>query len=65
MEENNTSCSKPDKGCGCVGYAYVPVQILDNLYDVSKSLTEGTVFPELNLTIDEYGKVCKANGGMV
>lgn len=64
MSENNT-CLKPDKDCGCVGYAFVPVQTLDTTYDVSTALTEGTLFPELNLTINEYGKVCHATGGIL
>ena len=64
MAENNTCCEMREN-CGCVGYAYVPIQILSNLYDVSTALTQGTIFPELNLTIDEYGKVCHQTGGIV
>lgn len=53
------------KNCGCVGYAYVPIQTLDDVYDVDKALDAGTVFPELSLTINEYGKVCKSTGGIL
>ena len=48
--------------CGCVGYAYVPVQELNGTYDVGTALNQGTVFPELDLNICEYGKVCKSSG---
>ena len=50
--------------CGCVGYAYVPVQELGSTYDASDALNQGTVFPELNLNICEYGKVCKKAGDL-
>lgn len=36
------------------GYAYVPPQKLDKVYSPNKALKAGTVFPELDLTIDEY-----------
>ena len=62
MSENNNYCSMREN-CGCVGYAYVPVQTIADIYDVSCALNEGTIFPELNLTIDEYGKVCHKPGG--
>ena len=48
--------------CGCVGYGYVPVQQLNSVYSPAEALCRGSVFPELVLTIDEYGKICK-NGG--
>lgn len=58
MEKN--SCALPAAGgCGCVGYAYVPVQELDSVYSVDSAIRSGTLFPELDLNIDEYGKVCK------
>lgn len=53
------------KNCGCVGYAYVPIQVLADVYDVDRALCAGTIFPELDLRIDEYGKVCKKTGGIV
>ena len=56
--ENTTSCTL----CKCVGYAYVPVQVLRETYSLEKALIQGTIFPELDLTIDEYGKVCKEGG---
>lgn len=49
--------------CGCVGYAYVPEQTLGCTYDVCSALNQGTIFPELDLNICEYGKVCKKRGG--
>lgn len=49
--------------CGCVGYGYVPVQELNKIYDLPTALNRGTIFPELDLSIEEYGKVCKAQGG--
>lgn len=62
MAENNqtatASCQR------CVGYAYVPVQTLNNTYNSEDGLMQGTIFPELNLTIDEYGSVCKGCGGV-
>ncbi len=64
MAENMTPSYCPAKGCGCVGYAYVPVQYLDEVYSPCEGLENGTIFPELHLTIDEYGKVCKQVGGI-
>lgn len=61
MEKN--CCALPIAyGCGCVGYAYVPVQELDSVFSVDSAIRAGTVFPELELSIDEYGKVCKKWG---
>lgn len=54
----------PMKNCGCVGYGYVPIQYLNETFCVEQALEEGTLFPELALTICEYGKVCKGNGGI-
>ncbi len=73
--ENNNNCSnscgnannneiKCVCGCGCVGYGYVPVQELDSVYTAADAIMAGTVFPELNLGIDEYGYVCRAIGGL-
>lgn len=36
------------------GYAYVPNQRLEKLYSPSKAMKAGTVFPELDITLDEY-----------
>ena len=36
------------------GYAYVPLQQLDKVYSPNAALKQGTIFPELNITIDEY-----------
>ena len=46
--------------CGCVGYGYVTVQQLNTVYSAEDALENGSIFPELVLTIEEYGKVCKA-----
>lgn len=37
-----------------VGYAFVPVQKMEKVYSPNKALRAGTIFPELNITIDEY-----------
>ncbi len=47
---------------GCIGYGYVPVQKLSCVYCAADALKNGSVFPELVLTIDEYGKICKDGG---
>lgn len=71
MAEHNKGESKPQApscpypSCGCIGYAYVPVQELDCVYEPDMALMQGTAFPELDLCINEYGKVCKKWGGAV
>ena len=57
MDNNNNLCF------GCVGYAYVPVQELDKIFDAENALKCASLFPELVLGINEYGKVCKQTGG--
>ncbi len=37
-----------------VGYAYIQVQKMDKVYSPNMALKAGTIFPELNITIDEY-----------
>lgn len=37
-----------------VGYSYVPVQRMERVYSPARALAAGTIFPELNITIDEY-----------
>ncbi len=44
------------KGCGKIAYAYVPVQELEDTYEPAKGLMRGTIFPELDLPIEVYGK---------
>lgn len=46
----------------CVGYGYVPIQRLNTVYDAKEALCCGSLFPELVLTIEQYGKVCKSEG---
>jgi len=48
--------------CRCVGYAYVPWQTLDDVFNPEVGLMCGTIFPELSLNIEEYGNVCKSGG---
>ncbi len=37
-----------------VGYAFVPVQRIGKVYPPSKAIMQGTIFPELDIGIDEY-----------
>lgn len=46
------SCEHDDRRR--VGYGYIPFQRLGKLYDPETALRMGTIFPELNITIDEY-----------
>ena len=46
-ESNKPSCPYPK--CGCVGYGYVPVQEMEEVYDDCTGLMQGTIFPELDL----------------
>ena len=61
MCQDNGHCPYPK--CGCLGYGYVPVQELSCVYDCDYAIKNGTLFPELDLDICEYGKVCKKWGG--
>lgn len=68
MENQDTRPDIPTTDCcvcGCVGYAYVPIQKLKETYKPAVALDKGTLFPELELSISEYGKVCKATGGIM
>lgn len=38
-----------------VGYAYVPPQMLTQVYSPEEGLERGTIFPELDLPKSEYG----------
>ena len=38
-----------------VGYAFVPVQELKEIYAPAEALSKGTVFPELYLPMEVYG----------
>ncbi len=61
--DNNECC-----GCTCIdrlplAYSYTPFQELDSVYEYCEALKNGTVFPELNLPLDVYGKnFCKREG---
>lgn len=62
MEKQTCMNADSGKSCGCVGYAYVPVQELMCVYSVDNAVRCGTLFPELALSINEYGKICKQWG---
>lgn len=63
VETKPTAPFCPYSPCGCLGYGYVPEQKLNCTYDACTALEQGSLFPELNLSIEEYGKVCKWCGG--
>lgn len=63
--DKGCSCDYADKSCGCVGYAYVPVQKMCSLYDNDTALKKGTLFPSLDLSICEYGNTCREMGGII
>lgn len=46
-----TDMHKPMK---CVGYSYVVFQRMEKVYSPNKAIKVGTIFPELNITLDEY-----------
>lgn len=51
MNENEilTGCRKIS-----VGYSFVPFQVMKKLYSPEEALVSGTVFPELDIKIEEY-----------
>ncbi len=51
---NMNNMPNPSTKCGRVGYAYVPMQRIGQVYTPAKALQQGTVFPELDIGIDEY-----------
>lgn len=36
------------------GYSYVPFQRMEKVYSPNKAIKVGTIFPELNIPIEEY-----------
>lgn len=54
--QSRSSCNINESLCrnARVGYAFVPFQRLNKVYTPTKALREGTIFPELNLTIEQY-----------
>lgn len=46
--------TKPSKPMKRAGYAYVPIQRMEKVYPPNKALKAGTIFPELDITLDEY-----------
>lgn len=36
------------------GYAYVPFQYIDKVYKPETAMARGTIFPELDISINEY-----------
>ncbi len=48
----------------CVGYAFVPRQRLEQVFEPEEALMRGTLFPELYLPINVYGKCpCREQKG--
>lgn len=47
----------------CVGYAFVVPQILSETYDAVTALSNGTMFPELNMPLGTYVPKQNENGG--
>ena len=39
-----------------IGYAYVPIQAFRMIYPTDKALMRGTLFEELDLPVEVYGK---------
>lgn len=39
-----------------VGYAYVPMQVMGETYSPGEGLSQGTIFPELDIPMEKYGK---------
>lgn len=37
-----------------LGFAYVPFQKYENLYDIRKGLQQGTIFKDLNIPFEQY-----------
>ena len=54
---SRNECERTDNAQSCfirVGYAYIPVQTLGKVYTPERAIIQGTIFPELDLTIGEY-----------
>ena len=49
---------------GCIGYAYIPMQTLEKTYSPEEALKHASLFPELVINMNEYGKVCTKTGGV-
>lgn len=58
MDNNNCKC-------GCIGYAYVPIQELNEIFCPEEALNQASLFPELVITMEEYGKICTQCGGVM
>ena len=39
-----------------VGYAFVPMQVMGETYPPAQALMQGTIFPQLDIGMDEYGR---------
>ncbi len=37
-----------------VGYAFVPYQRMEKVYSPAKAIKAGTIFPELNIPMEDY-----------
>lgn len=51
---------------GCIGYAYVPIQQFDekNVFSSQDALENASLFPELVITLEQYGNSCTKQGGI-
>ena len=45
-----------DKICMIPGYAYVAQQRFADVYDAENALERGTVFAQLDISMEQYGK---------
>ena len=54
MEKDDFFCGNRESISEKKKVGYVPFQRLGKLYDPETAIRTGTIFPELNITIDEY-----------
>ena len=54
MDKNDIFCENAETMNAKKKPAYAPFQRLGKLYDPETAMRAGTIFPELNITIDEY-----------
>lgn len=53
LENNVTLCNNENM---CLAYAFVNNQTFSNIYSINEALCNGTLFKDLNLPINVYGK---------
>ena len=54
MDKNDIFCENAETMNAKKKPGYAPFQRLGKLYDPETAMRAGTIFPELNITIDEY-----------